>query len=102
MAAPSALLEIHGPLRREDLPGFYSRACRVLTRAQGRVLTVALTSVAADAVAVDALARLKLAARRQGCRVVIRGARPEMWQLIEWMGLGEVFVSPGAAEGRTG
>jgi ABC-type transporter Mla MlaB component len=96
------LLEIHGPLRRDDLPALYTRACRVMTRAaRGGSLTVDVATVAADAVAVDALARLALAARRHGCRVTIRGGSPEMWQLIELMGLVSVFLSPGAAEART-
>jgi ABC-type transporter Mla MlaB component len=102
MDLQSPVLEIHGPLRRDDLPGLYTRACTVLTRAaQGRFVIVDVATVAADAVAVDALARLALAARRHGCRVTIRGASPEMWQLIELMGLVSVFLSPGAAEART-
>ena len=102
MSLPSPLLKIRGPLRREDLPGLYTRACVVMMRAaRGRLLTVDVATVAADAVAVDALARLALAARRNRCRVVVRGASPEMWQLIELTGLVSVFLSPAEAEART-
>lgn len=96
------MLEICGPLRREDLAGLYIRACRVLAQGRSRLWIVDVATVAADAVAVDALARLELAARRHGSRVAIRGGGPEMWELIELMGLRGVFLSPGAEEARTG
>jgi anti-anti-sigma regulatory factor len=103
MAAEPPVLEIRGPLRREDLSGFYVRACVELTRrARARLWVVDVASVAPDAVAVDALARLALAARRHGSRVALRGAGPEMWQLIELMGLAGVLLSPREAEARTG
>src|ERR1700722_213704 len=43
--------------------------------------------VAADAGAVDALARLELAARRHGCRVRILGAGQDLIELIDLIGL---------------
>jgi ABC-type transporter Mla MlaB component len=101
MAAHSPVLEIRGPLCREDLPGLFARACAELARAQAGLLTVDVSAVAPDAVAVDAVARLELAARRHGCHVVLRGASFELWQLIELMGLAGVFVSPPGAEART-
>jgi ABC-type transporter Mla MlaB component len=47
--------------------------------------------VKADAVTVDALARLQLAARRQQCRVRLRGASPELRELVAFMGLSHVL-----------
>ena len=41
--------------------------------------------------AVDALARLQLAARRGGCRLLLRGASAHMAWLIELCGLDRVF-----------
>lgn len=41
-----------------------------------------------DAVLIDALARLQLTARRQGARVVLRGAGRPLRQLIALVGLG--------------
>ncbi len=101
MDGRSPVLEIRGPLRREDLPGLYSRACRILSPAAGSVLIVDVSTVTADAVALDALARLALAGRRHGCRVRVRGAGPQMWLLVELTGLTEVFLSPGGEEART-
>jgi ABC-type transporter Mla MlaB component len=44
-----------------------------------------------DAVTVDALARLQLAARRHGCRVLLRGASPELLELVELIGLTDIL-----------
>jgi ABC-type transporter Mla MlaB component len=102
MAADRPVLRIHGPLRREDLPGLYDRACAQFGRLRGCVLTVDVTGVAADAVSVDALARLQLAGRRHGWRIAVRGADAALSELIALMGLEGVFLSPAEAEARTG
>jgi ABC-type transporter Mla MlaB component len=47
--------------------------------------------VVADAVTVDALARLQLAARRHGCRVVLRHSPSELRRLVALMGLSDVL-----------
>jgi ABC-type transporter Mla MlaB component len=47
--------------------------------------------VKADAVTVDALCRLQLAARRQQCQVRLRGASPELRELLVFMGLADVL-----------
>jgi ABC-type transporter Mla MlaB component len=47
--------------------------------------------VKADAVTVDALARLQLAIRRQQCQVRLRGASPELRELVVFMGLADVL-----------
>ena len=44
-----------------------------------------------DAAAVDALARLQLIARRRGRRIGLRGASPELRELLALMGLSEVL-----------
>jgi anti-anti-sigma regulatory factor len=99
MVSPPSVFRIRGPLRRKDLPGLYARACGQLAASRGHGLIVDVSAVAPDAVAVDALARLALAAGRHGCRVSLQGAVPELSQLIELTGLTEVFLSPTAAEG---
>jgi hypothetical protein len=50
-----------------------------------------VSGVDCDAVTVDALARLQLAARRAGCQVLLRGACSELLDLVELMGLTEVL-----------
>jgi ABC-type transporter Mla MlaB component len=44
-----------------------------------------------DAATVDALARLQLTARRQGCEVRLRRASDELRELLGFMGLAEVL-----------
>jgi ABC-type transporter Mla MlaB component len=102
MAAEPPVFQIPGPLRREDLPALYNRACRQFSALRGDLIIVDVAGVAADAVAVDALARLQLAARRHGCRVAIQAAHADLCDLIGLMGLSEVFLSPDAAGARTG
>ncbi len=50
-----------------------------------------IQGVAADAVTVDALARLQLAARRHRCQVRLRGASNELRELVAFMGLRDVL-----------
>jgi ABC-type transporter Mla MlaB component len=90
MAAPP-LLQVRGPLRRSDLPELYARACARLAEGEHRVLELEVSGVSADAVALDALARLALAARRHGCKIRLRGAGADLCSLIELSGLREVF-----------
>jgi ABC-type transporter Mla MlaB component len=81
---------IAGPIERSDLPGLFSRVCKLL----GSGATLALCDVseaAADAVTVDALARLQLAARRSGCQVRLLNASPELRTLVAFMGLRDVL-----------
>ena len=47
--------------------------------------------VETDAVTVDALARLQLAARRHGCQVRLRGASDALRDLVAFMGLQNVL-----------
>jgi hypothetical protein len=49
-----------------------------------------------DVAAVEALARLQLAARRSGCRIRLYDVPPQLGGLLELMGLGDIFP-PGAS-----
>jgi ABC-type transporter Mla MlaB component len=82
---------IHGPIARDDLPGLYERVCATLTHAREDLLICDVKDVDPDAVTVDALARLGLAARRHGCRIRLRGASQELRELVELMGLADVL-----------
>jgi ABC-type transporter Mla MlaB component len=90
MSAP-LLLQLRGPLRRSDLPELYARACTGLAGGRYQLVELEVSGVAADAVALDALARLALAARRHGCRIALAGATPDLWRLIELCGLRDAF-----------
>ena len=95
MAVPApdtTRFEIHGPIRREDLPGLCERICALLARERPTVALCDCPTVGADAVTVDALARLQLAAKRSGCEIRLRGASRELTSLVTLMGLGDVLV----------
>jgi hypothetical protein len=53
--------------------------------------TIDVRDVEPDAVTVDALARLQLAARRLSCRLRLRNASPELLELVAFMGLADVL-----------
>ena len=82
---------IRGPLERRDLPGLYARICGLLAAARGGTLVCDVREAPVDAVAVEALARLRLGARRHGCRVLIANAPQELGELVAFFGLEEVL-----------
>ena len=82
---------IRGPLERADLPGLYARICGVLEAHAGSLVACDVSGCQADAVAVEALARLQLGARRHQCRVHLRNAAPELVELVTFMGLADVL-----------
>lgn len=83
---------IYGPIERADLPGLCDRVCALLDAGRPEVAFCDVESVPSDAVTVDALARLQLAAGRYGCRVRLRGASPELCDLVAFMGLRDVLT----------
>ncbi|MFZ0088293.1 MAG: STAS domain-containing protein [Solirubrobacteraceae bacterium] len=88
---PAVELAIRGPLARSDLPGLYRRACALLDQGRHGVLICDVSAVPVDAMALAALARLALGARRHACRVQLRGSTAELDALIGLAGLEETF-----------
>jgi ABC-type transporter Mla MlaB component len=84
-------LVINGPIARDDLPGLYRRVCGLLEGNGTPVAVCEVERLNADAVTVDALARLQLAALRHGCQVRLRGASNELRELVGLMGLDAVL-----------
>jgi ABC-type transporter Mla MlaB component len=84
-------LRITPPLERRDLPGLFARVCALLAAQRPRVVLCDVSGVAADAVAVDALARLCLAAQRHRCRIVLSGTTRELDALVALVGLASVL-----------
>ncbi len=91
MAPPDAFA-IRGPIAEADLPGLSARVCDLLGQTTGAIVTCDVVDVCADAVTVDALAKLQLAARRRRCRIQLRNASAELRQLVAFMGLDDVLV----------
>jgi ABC-type transporter Mla MlaB component len=89
-ARQTVAFAIRGPITRADLPGLADRVCRLLRESGATVALCDVHGVEPDAVTVDALCRLQLAARRTGCRVRLRHAPAGLCQLIAFMGLSDV------------
>jgi ABC-type transporter Mla MlaB component len=86
---------VEGPIAREDLPGLCNRVCRLLGEHLPERAVCDCSTVPADAVTVEALSRLQLGAQRYGCRVELANASPELVDLVEFMGLTDVFAPAG-------
>ena len=83
---------IWGPIARDDLPGLCERVCALLHARGPGTTRCDVAGVDPDAVTVDALARLQLAAKRVGCEVRLYNASVDLRTLIEFMGLREVLT----------
>ncbi len=85
---------IGGAIARADIPALCERLQTLLSRNERSGATV-ICDVGelgrADAVAVEALARLRLTARRLGRRLQLRRASPELQALLALMGLAEIL-----------
>jgi len=92
---------IRGPITLTDLPGLCNRVCALL-RTSGDVVTCDVAGVDPDAVTVDALARLQLAARRLGCEVRLQDASAALLEVVELMGLTHVLAEPRPPHGAFG
>ena len=95
---PCEVIKIYGPLERSDLPGLYARVCGLLAKAPGSVVVWDVGGISPDAVAVEALCRLKLGARHHGRDVRLRNARPGLLAVAAFMGLGGVIAPELCAE----
>jgi ABC-type transporter Mla MlaB component len=82
---------VWGPIARGDLPGLCDRVRALLEESDADLALCDVAGVAPDAVTVDALARLQLAAQRHGCRVQLRNASDELCDLVAFMGLRDVL-----------
>jgi ABC-type transporter Mla MlaB component len=90
-APQSIAFSIWGPITRDDLPGLCERVCALLSRPGVDVALCDVSGVEPDAVTVDALARLQLAAGRRGCQVRLRHASDDLCALVIFMGLRDVL-----------
>ena len=81
---------IEGRITRADLDRLSCRICALL---EEHAADVAYCEVRGDldAVTVDALCRLQLAAKRRGCAMRLRNASGELLDLVSFMGLADVL-----------
>jgi hypothetical protein len=87
---------VAGPIARADLPAICGRVAALLEATGADVALCDVGLLPADAVAVDALARIQLAARRMGRDVVLRQATGDLRGLVALVGLAGVLrIEPG-------
>jgi ABC-type transporter Mla MlaB component len=94
MASPAPqtiAFAVRGPIAPGDLAGLCDRICALFGETRPQVAFCDVTGVEPDAVTVDALARLQLAARRTGCQVRLRNASTDLRELLRFMGLENVL-----------
>jgi hypothetical protein len=87
---------VRGPIARDDLPGLSARVCALfgsLGEDAPLVVHCEASSVAPDAVTIEALARLKLVAQRAGCTVRLCNASDELMALVAFLGLSDVLTA---------
>jgi hypothetical protein len=80
------------PLARANLGELCERVCKALESTGAGVAICDLSQARADAVTVEALARLQLAVRRRGFQASLCSPSPELLALVEFMGLREVLL----------
>jgi ABC-type transporter Mla MlaB component len=91
-AGTTPVFTIRGPLVRSELPGLYVRLRSLLTQSGATVTLCDVDEgVEADLVAIDALARLQLGARRNGRSLRLNNASRDVHRLLELVGLDEAL-----------
>jgi hypothetical protein len=87
----TVVFAVAGPIARADLPAICGGVAALLEATGADVALCDVGTLPADAVAVDALARIQLAARRMGRQVVLRHAADDLRDLLAFVGLGGVL-----------
>ena len=92
------VLVLSGVVEREDVPGLCRRACALL-ESGGAVRVVCDVGALndPDAVTVETLARLQLAARHRGMQVHLSNASQRLLELLDLVGLSEALPPCGAS-----
>jgi ABC-type transporter Mla MlaB component len=87
-----AVLIVAGPIAPQDIPALCRCARELLERSDAELVVCDVGAlVAPDAVAVEALARVRLTVRRLGRGFRIRHPCQELWELLAFMGLADIL-----------
>lgn len=84
---------VWGPIARRDLLGLCDRLGDLIARRNATCAVCDVGDLAADAVAVDALARLRMVGRQRGCAVRLQGWSDELCDLVSFVGLQRILLS---------
>jgi ABC-type transporter Mla MlaB component len=85
-------LVIRGPIQRADLPGLFDRVCTLFGSNRGSIVLCDVAGVDTDAITVEAIARLQLAARRHACQLRLCNVSEELLGLVAFLGLREALT----------
>jgi ABC-type transporter Mla MlaB component len=88
--ASVGVLGIAHPIAEGDVPRLCERLRVLLSSGDVEVVVCDVRALAADAVTVDALARLQLTARRHGRQIKLHRASRELEELLSFAGLAEI------------
>jgi ABC-type transporter Mla MlaB component len=95
------VLRLSGRIGRPDVARLGDRAAEALAGQRGSTVICDVRGLREpDAAAVDAICRIRLAARRHRSEIVLRGASKRLLDLLDLMGLCDAF--PLAAGDRSG
>lgn len=82
---------LDGAIARSDVPLLCERLRALIEQHDLDLVDCEVSAVLVDLVAIEALARLQLTARRHGCRVCLVDASGELESLLVLCGLGGAF-----------
>jgi hypothetical protein len=86
---------VAGPIARADIPALCGRVATLLATSGADIALCDVAALPADAAAVDAVARIQLAARRMGRRLVLREAADDLLDLVAFVGVaGPLGIEP--------
>jgi anti-anti-sigma regulatory factor len=96
MTATAISFALGATVTRADVPALCADLTELLSARDGDLVICDVTEVARpDVVTVEALARLRLVARRHDRRLVVAGAGPVLLRLVGLLGLDEALPQPG-------
>jgi ABC-type transporter Mla MlaB component len=87
----TVVFAVAGPMARADLPAICGDVVALLEATGADVALCDVGALPADASAVDALARIQLAAGRIGRQVVLRHVADDLRDLLAFVGLASVL-----------
>ncbi|WP_371784821.1 STAS domain-containing protein [Streptosporangium subroseum] len=96
MTASATSFAIGVKITRADIPALCADLAELVRGRDGGVVVCDVAGVAhPDVVTVEALARLRLTARRHGWDLVVTGAGPDLLDLVHLFGLTDALIQTG-------
>lgn len=96
MTAVGSSFAIGVTVTRADIPRLCAALAELLRGTAGGVVTCHVAEVTRpDVVTVEALARLRMTARRHGWQLVVSGAGPDLLRLVQLLGLTDALPQAG-------